>query len=307
MARRGGVRRRQVGARRRSRPQRCAPGFARLLGDVAGEHRARAEHARAGHALALRAAAARRGRGIVTTDRRVPHHSAPARSAGRGRTRDREGRRRDRSTRSPSAWPRRSTTARHAVLVSSVFFETAEIVPGLDELAAGVRATRRRLLVDAYHHLNVVPFDVRRWALSARSSPAAATSIASSARATAFFACPPGEQLRPVLTGWFAEFDRLAVAPAARRQLSGRRRCVRRRHLRPDVALSRRRGVRFPPAAGPDRRAVARHQPAAGRTPAGRVRGAGHRPWRRASRHHAGGTAGRVSGHSYGRRARARW
>ena len=76
-----------------------------------------------------------------------------------------------------------------AVMVSSVLFETAEIVSGLDRVAAACEAHGAALLVDAYHHLNVVPFDVARWAWNARSSPAAATSTASLAKATASCAC----------------------------------------------------------------------------------------------------------------------
>src|SRR2546426_5764080 len=47
------------------------------------------------------------------------------------------------------------------VLVSSVLFETAEIVPGLDVVTRACRTHGAELLVDAYHHLNVVPFDIR--------------------------------------------------------------------------------------------------------------------------------------------------
>ncbi len=44
------------------------------------------------------------------------------------------------------------------VMVSSVLFETAAIVPGLEDLAARCRRDGIPLLLDAYHHLNVVPF-----------------------------------------------------------------------------------------------------------------------------------------------------
>ena len=53
-----------------------------------------------------------------------------------------------------------------AVLVSSVLFETAEIVPGLNDLASACERIGAELLVDAYHHLNVVPFDVAASGLS---------------------------------------------------------------------------------------------------------------------------------------------
>jgi kynureninase len=46
------------------------------------------------------------------------------------------------------------------VFVSSVLYETAEIVPGLNVVARAADRHGATLLVDAYHHLNVVPFDI---------------------------------------------------------------------------------------------------------------------------------------------------
>jgi kynureninase len=46
------------------------------------------------------------------------------------------------------------------VMVSSVLFESAEIVPGLDVVAGACRRHGASLLIDAYHHLNAVPFDL---------------------------------------------------------------------------------------------------------------------------------------------------
>src|SRR5262249_48298796 len=51
------------------------------------------------------------------------------------------------------------------VLVSSVLFEAAEIVPGLDLVARACDRRGASLLVDAYHHLNVVPFDIHAMGL----------------------------------------------------------------------------------------------------------------------------------------------
>ena len=52
------------------------------------------------------------------------------------------------------------------VMVSSVLYETAEIVPGLDAVAAACARHGAALLVDAYHHLNVVPFDLAAMGLA---------------------------------------------------------------------------------------------------------------------------------------------
>ena len=61
-----------------------------------------------------------------------------------------------RSSRAASIASRISRTA--CVMVSSVLFDTAEIVPGLELLASACRRDGVPLLLDAYHHLNVVPF-----------------------------------------------------------------------------------------------------------------------------------------------------
>ena len=49
-----------------------------------------------------------------------------------------------------------------AVLVSSVFFNSGIILPGLSELAEYCEKKGVTLLIDAYHHLNVVPFSVEK-------------------------------------------------------------------------------------------------------------------------------------------------
>jgi kynureninase len=73
-----------------------------------------------------------------------------------------------------------------AVMVSSVLFETAEIVPDLERIAQACDTYGVPLLVDAYHHLNVVPLMCARCDSRVLSSLAVATSTVSSAKATAF-------------------------------------------------------------------------------------------------------------------------
>ncbi len=93
-----------------------------------------------------------------------------------------------------------------AVLVSSVLFETAEIVPALSELASTCLANGVELLVDAYHHLNVVEFDIQAQGLSAAFIVGGGYKYCQLGEGNAFMRVPPGCQLRPVLTGWFGEF-----------------------------------------------------------------------------------------------------
>jgi kynureninase len=95
------------------------------------------------------------------------------------------------------------------VLVSSVLFETAEIVPALDVIARACDRDGATLLVDAYHHLNVVPFDITALGLDGAFVTGGGYKYCQLGEGNAFLRVPPGCQLRPVLTGWFSEFDAL--------------------------------------------------------------------------------------------------
>jgi len=94
-------------------------------------------------------------------------------------------------------------------LVSSVLFETAEIVPGLDRVARACNRHGATLLVDAYHHLNVVPFDVRALGLEEAFITGGGYKYCQLGEGNCFLRVPPGCTLRPVLTGWFGEFAAL--------------------------------------------------------------------------------------------------
>jgi len=104
------------------------------------------------------------------------------------------------------------------VLVSSVLFETAEIVPSLDVVARACDRHGATLLVDAYHHLNVVPFDIRRMGLDTAFVTGGGYKYCQLGEGNCFLRVPPGCRLRPVLTGWFSEFADLEQA-GARRQV----------------------------------------------------------------------------------------
>jgi kynureninase len=96
-----------------------------------------------------------------------------------------------------------------AVMVSSVLYETAEIVPGLDRVAAACRRAGAELLVDAYHHLNVVPFDLAAMGLGDVFVTGAGYKYCQLGEGNGFLRVPPDRRMRPVLTGWFAEFAAL--------------------------------------------------------------------------------------------------
>jgi kynureninase len=94
-----------------------------------------------------------------------------------------------------------------AVLTSSVLFETAEIVPHLDAVADACEREGARLLIDAYHHLNVVPFDIGALRLERAFVTGGGYKYCQLGEGNAFLRVPANEHLRPVLTGWFAEFS----------------------------------------------------------------------------------------------------
>lgn len=101
------------------------------------------------------------------------------------------------------------------VLVSSVLCQTAEIVP---DMAVVMRACDREgaaLLVDAYHHLNVVPFDIHSLGLDSAFVTGGGYKYCQLGEGNCFLRTPHGCRLRPVLTGWFAEFSALEHLPTS--------------------------------------------------------------------------------------------
>ena len=95
------------------------------------------------------------------------------------------------------------------VMASSVLYQTAEIVPGLDRVAQACARAGAELLVDAYHHLNVVPFDLRALGLTDAFVTGGGYKYCQLGEGNAFLRVPPDRRLRPVLTGWFGEFAHL--------------------------------------------------------------------------------------------------
>ena len=100
------------------------------------------------------------------------------------------------------------------VMVSSVLYETAEMVPGLDRVAATCARHGASLLVDAYHQLNVVPFDVTAMGLAYAFVTGGGYKYCQLGEGNCFLRVPAGCHMRPVLTGWFAEFADLQQAGA---------------------------------------------------------------------------------------------
>ncbi|HWI44436.1 MAG TPA: aminotransferase class V-fold PLP-dependent enzyme [Nocardioides sp.] len=102
-----------------------------------------------------------------------------------------------------------------AVVVSSVLFETGRVVPGLGAVAAACAHAGAELLVDAYHQLGVVPFDVASDGLADAWVVGGGYKYLQLGEGNCFLRVPPhAEGLRPVVTGWYAEFGDLGHAPA---------------------------------------------------------------------------------------------
>ncbi len=116
-----------------------------------------------------------------------------------------------------------------AVMVSSVLFRDARIVRGLEHLAAACVRVGAELLVDAYHSLAAVPFSVREMGLERAFVVGGGYKYCQLGEGVCFLRFPQECSLRPVLTGWFAEFDVLASEPVLASE-SGRE------HGRPQAA-----------------------------------------------------------------------
>jgi kynureninase len=107
------------------------------------------------------------------------------------------------------------------VLVSAVFFDTGRIARGLAGVAASCRAHGSRLLVDAYHALNVVPFSLADEGLEDTFVVGGGYKYCQLGEGNCFLRIPPGADLRPVVTGWYSEFTVLADGPRAERVAYG--------------------------------------------------------------------------------------
>jgi kynureninase len=101
------------------------------------------------------------------------------------------------------------------VVVSAVLYENAHIVPHLGDLLTACQARGVELLVDAYHALNVVPFSITTERLGGAFVVGGGYKYCQLGEGNCFLRVPPDCALRPVVTGWFSEFDALAEEPAS--------------------------------------------------------------------------------------------
>ncbi|QQS35935.1 MAG: kynureninase [Ignavibacteriales bacterium] len=97
-----------------------------------------------------------------------------------------------------------------AVIVSSVFFQSGLILPHLHELAEHCYKNNIELLVDTYHHLNVVPFSIKEKNLEKAFVVGGGYKYCQLGEGNCFLRIPKDCELRPVITGWYSEFTALA-------------------------------------------------------------------------------------------------
>jgi kynureninase len=101
-----------------------------------------------------------------------------------------------------------------AVLVSVVLFETARVVPGLDALARACAARGAELLVDVYHALGPRRVSLPELGLESAWVTGGGYKYLQLGEGVCFLRLPShATEMRPVFTGWFAEFDALAAEP----------------------------------------------------------------------------------------------
>jgi selenocysteine lyase/cysteine desulfurase len=93
-----------------------------------------------------------------------------------------------------------------AVIVSTVLFGTASVVPGLPALVATARARGAEVMLDAYHGFDAMPVSVPEGAFLV----AGGYKYAQWGEGVCFLRVPAGCTLRPIYTGWFAGFAHLA-------------------------------------------------------------------------------------------------
>ncbi len=97
-----------------------------------------------------------------------------------------------------------------AVMVSSVLFLDAKIVRGLGDVLETCQRIGVELLVDTYHTLNAVPFSLQQQRLEGAFVVGGGYKYCQLGEGNCFLRFPRDCDMRPVITGWFSEFDALA-------------------------------------------------------------------------------------------------
>ena len=100
-----------------------------------------------------------------------------------------------------------------AVMVSQVFFNSSRVVTDFHAVAQQSNYLGVPLLVDMYHSLNVLPVNVHNLGLEQAFIVGGGYKYCQLGEGNCFMRVPPDCTLRPVNTGWYAEFGLLAEQP----------------------------------------------------------------------------------------------
>jgi kynureninase len=98
------------------------------------------------------------------------------------------------------------------VITSTVFYDSGELAGGLDALSRRCQLHGVPLLLDTYHQLNVVPLSLPSTAYATGGG----YKYCQLGEGNCFLRAPEDCKLRPVITGWFAEFENIANSPGSR-------------------------------------------------------------------------------------------
>ena len=99
------------------------------------------------------------------------------------------------------------------VLVSKVLFGTGRVVTGLAETAAACRAHGAVLVVDSYHALGALDWTLAQDDLQEVFVVGGGYKYLQQGEGVCFLRWPAGTALRPLVTGWFAEFGDVHEPP----------------------------------------------------------------------------------------------
>jgi kynureninase len=100
-----------------------------------------------------------------------------------------------------------------AVMISAVFYGTSEIFEQIGDVACHADSVSVPCLVDAYHALNVLPFNLKQWQLQTAFIVSGGYKYCQAGEGNCMLRIPKNYQGSPIITGWFAEFDVLEQAP----------------------------------------------------------------------------------------------
>ena len=96
------------------------------------------------------------------------------------------------------------------VIISKVYYKNGRIVENLGHIAQQCNHFGAELLVDVYHALNILEFDIEKEGLNDCYLVGGGYKYCQLGEGNCFLRFPKNSKARPVITGWFSEFSLLA-------------------------------------------------------------------------------------------------